>query len=243
MYPGDRAAASWLPSEGIAKLWRGFVTRQPLTLQRPMPGARASAAQPLQLELRGVSGQARNVDFFDQADVLAPDVAVSGETASATWDPTWGGVRGIAALALSDNGDVLRVSRPVHVVLEGKDGPMGTTQPPAERDAGAADSGKDDAGTARSAAAGSGGKPAPVAGMMASGGSSARAQRDAGADDDTPLSDNELDGGTHVWPDSSPVRGGCDCSIQPRAAEFNFTKLAAICLVFAVAAARRARRR
>src|SRR6185312_14054196 len=164
MYPGDKASASWLPSEGMAKLWRGFVTRQPLELQRPVAGARVSASAALQLELPGVSGQARRVDFFDQEGDLAPDVAVSGQTASATWDPTWGGVRGIAALALSDSGDVLRVSRPVHVVLQGKAAPMGTTQPAPERDAGAAESGGADAGRASggrgSAAAVGGGRVA-----------------------------------------------------------------------------------
>lgn len=219
MYPDDKAGASWLPSKGLAKLWRGFVTHQPLDLQQPMAAARISASQPLPLQIDGISGQAKRVDFFDQQAELAPDVAVSGETASATWDPTWGGVRGIGALALSESGAVLRVSRPVHVVLEGKAAPMGVTQVAAERDAGVADSGTEDVGPRQGsggrAAASSGGRAA-LAGMMAAGGAGGRGSRDDGADEDASLAANELDGSVRQWPDSSTVRGSCDCSIGPR---------------------------
>ena len=31
-YTGDKAAASWLPSEGLANVWRGFVTKTPIML-------------------------------------------------------------------------------------------------------------------------------------------------------------------------------------------------------------------
>ena len=116
-YAGDKAAVSWLPNEGIANLWRGFVTKQPVQLRSPGPNAQLKVAQPLQLTAAGVEA-GRTVVFYDRASVLAPAAAVSGGRAKARWIADAPGVRGIVALVKAD-GEVKRTSRPVAVLLFG----------------------------------------------------------------------------------------------------------------------------
>jgi hypothetical protein len=121
-YAGDKQAASWLPSEGVANLWRGFVTQTPIQLVAPTPGAQLDANQPLQLRASGF-GSGETASFFDGAAALVTSVTTSGGTANAAWNPRWGGARGILALAVDGRGATTRTSRPVNVVLYGKDAP------------------------------------------------------------------------------------------------------------------------
>ncbi|HET8936124.1 MAG TPA: hypothetical protein VFN67_21910, partial [Polyangiales bacterium] len=241
MYPGDKAAASWLPSEGLAKLWRGFITERPLELGSPAKGARVANNQALSLTLNGVPSGAARVDFFDQEDVLVPDVAVSGGKASAMWDPTWGGVRGVAAVALDAMDGVLRVGRPVHVVVQGKAAPMGATQePPVERDAGVAANGGSGGmggalGMAGRSAAGGGGMRGPLAGA-----GGRRGLLDAGAAD-AALGENVVEAGTE-FRDVPALRGSCACSVGPRSAGRVAGPLACVSLLLLSCVARFRRR-
>jgi hypothetical protein len=126
-YSGDKAGASWLPNEGIANLWRGFVTKTPLKLDSPATNAQLNAAQAMQLSASGVvSGE--TVNFLDGARTLAVDVAASGGVARASWTPEWGGGRGIVAVAKS-GGASTRTSRPAAIALYGKAPPPGPPQP------------------------------------------------------------------------------------------------------------------
>jgi hypothetical protein len=127
-YTGDKAAASWLPSEGLANLWRGFVTKTPIELTMPVSEAQLSATQLLQLNAAGlVAGD--TVTFFDGATAVAKDVPVnaSGE-ARGQWMPGWGGGRGIVAIA-NTAGAPARTSRPSVVALYGKAPPPGPSKP------------------------------------------------------------------------------------------------------------------
>lgn len=222
MYPGDKAAASWLASEGLARLWRGFIAERPLELDRPAQGARIANNQALSLSLTGAPSGALQVDFFDQEDDLVENVAVSGGEASSSWDPAWGGVRGVAAVALDASGAMLRVTRPAHVVIQGKAAPMSATQDPTlDRDAGVAAGsgagGKGGAGAlgvAGKAAAGGGGARTPWAGAMAAGTGGARGSLDGGVD--AALGENDLDGAIRLH-DVPALRGSCDCGVGPRA--------------------------
>jgi hypothetical protein len=126
-YGGDKAAASWLPSEGLASLWRGFVTKTPITLDAPVSEAQLSAAQVLQLSASGLAST-ETVSFLDGASELAADVAVSGGRATAEWKPAWGGGRGIVAVA-KVAGVVVRTSRPSVIALTGRAPPPGPPQP------------------------------------------------------------------------------------------------------------------
>ena len=121
-YGGDTAAASWLPSAGLANLWRGFVTKAPIVLDLPVSQAQLSATQLLQLCVSGLSS-GETVGFFDGATEIAKNLAVnSGGEARAQWMPQWGGSRGIVAL-VKTNGVVTQTSRPSVITLYGKQPP------------------------------------------------------------------------------------------------------------------------
>lgn len=217
-YKADRTAASWLPSEGLAYLWRGFVTKSPLTLGAPAAASQADATQPLALSASGLDA-ADEGSFADGAARLAEHVKPSGGQATASWTPAWGGVRGIVGLSSASTGTLTRLSRPAHIVLYGKDAP-GVAQPPAAMpDAGvAADSGMPDAGM-----------PAPRAGSGAAGRKAPEPAADSGApaDADTALAETGSDAGAlrdrdaGAPFDASPITGGCSCAVtsQPAAAE------------------------
>jgi hypothetical protein len=117
-YAGDKPAASWLPSEGLANLWRGFVTKTPLHFAAPRPGARLDANKQLQLRASGfASGE--TASFFDGSQLVASAKVTAG-AAKTAWNPRGGGPRGLLALAVDPSGKATRTSRPVHVVLYGK---------------------------------------------------------------------------------------------------------------------------
>jgi hypothetical protein len=118
-YGGDKTAASWLPSEGLANVWRGFVTKSPIGLDMPGAHAQLDANQTLPLQASGIDGVGP-VRFLAGAALLVGDVAVSGGQAKASWTPDAGGVRGLLAVALDASGAVARISRPADVVLYGK---------------------------------------------------------------------------------------------------------------------------
>jgi hypothetical protein len=170
-YGGDNTTASWLPSEALANIWRGFVTKSPIGLDAPLASAQLDANQMLQLTASGL-GSGAHASFFAGSDVLAAEVAASGGQARASWAPESGGVLGILAMALDGGGAVTRISRPANVVLYGKPlpaapkmGPSGGSPASAGGDgAGGAGSGSSaGAGsTAGAAAAGSGGSGAPA---------------------------------------------------------------------------------
>lgn len=122
-YGGDKLAASWLPSAGLATLWRGFVTKNPLTLNTPGAGQLIDASQPLQLSAAGYAG-ADTASFLDGAAPLLKGVSANGGSAKGSWTAKWGGVRGIVAVAVDASGKVTHTSRPSHVVLQGKDAPV-----------------------------------------------------------------------------------------------------------------------
>jgi hypothetical protein len=238
MYPGDQASASWLPSEGLAKLWRGFVVERPLELALPEEEALIAEGSVLELALTGIPDTAERAQFFDQEDTLAA-VAVSGSEAAATWEPSWGGVRGVAAIALSEADAVLHVSRPAPVVIQGKAPPMRPiTEPPVmERDAGmAATGGKGGtSGSAGKPAAGSGGTP---------GAGGRPAVADAGLDagvDDAGQAHVDMDAGKHRH-DGTPLRGHCDCSLGPSPSAPTGARLAYAALALACVLARVRRR-
>ena len=108
-YSGDKAAASWLPSEGIANLWRGFVTKNPIALAAPASGGQLDASEPLQLQAADLAA-GQSVGFLDGARQLAT-VAADGGKVEASWTPTWGGVRGIVAV-VKNGAELVRISRP-----------------------------------------------------------------------------------------------------------------------------------
>jgi hypothetical protein len=118
-YTGDKAAASWLPNESLANLWRGFVTKSPIQLDFPVSEAQLSATQVLQLCASGLDA-GETVTFYDGATAVAKDLPVnaSGE-ARGQWRPSWGGTRGFVAIAKTA-GVATRTSRPSVVALYGK---------------------------------------------------------------------------------------------------------------------------
>ncbi|HKP56062.1 MAG TPA: hypothetical protein VJV78_05070 [Polyangiales bacterium] len=120
-YGGDKTAASWLPSEGIANLWRGFVTKQPFALEAPGSGTSFDARETLQLRAAGLASGAR-VSFLDGARQLASALAADSGEAKAGWTPEWGGARGLVAVA-KIKGQLTRTSRPAAIVLHGKPPP------------------------------------------------------------------------------------------------------------------------
>jgi hypothetical protein len=111
-YLGDRTAASWLPNEGIAQLWRGFVAKEPFALRAPGPNAQLPAAQLLLLTAAGLSAGDR-VTFYSGARALTQPLAAGAGRARARWKPDRSGVQGIVATAGA------RTSRPVAIVLYG----------------------------------------------------------------------------------------------------------------------------
>lgn len=248
-YPGDKAEASWLPSEGLAKLWRGFVTRNPLALGAPSAAALIDASQPLELSVTGLPSVSEQVEFFDQAQALLSHPVSGGEVTS-SWEPAWGGVRGIAAAALGASGEVLRVSQPVHVVLRGKDAPAASTEG-MNTDAGVADGGvvgRQDAGGARDAAVGGQSGARATVGEGGAGGQSGvasgaggRSASDKGSDPDAGLGSNLRKR------DASEIHGGCACSLRGasdlRDARSTWATGAACAVLLWLGVARAARRR
>jgi len=222
-YRADKTAASWLPSEGLATLWRGFVTRSPLQLTAPAAAAQADANQSLALSVSGLTA-GDEASFADGARLLAEHVKPSGDQAKASWLPEWGGVRGIVAFSTASTGTVTRYSRPSHVVLYGKDAPREPDEPAPMPDAGVADSGMPDAGAPRAggAAAGSGGSTS-VAGA---GGSEAAVPDAAVSDAAVPLDAAVADAATPAGDAGAPfdegsIEGGCSCqlTLPPSAAD------------------------
>jgi hypothetical protein len=169
-YSGDKAAASWLPSEALANIWRGFVTKTPLTLTSPMPATQADANQPLQLTATGL-GNAESASFLAGATLIARGVSASGGKATAAWTASSGGVSGLLALAMNGS-EVTRTSRPVHVVLYGKPltpdaMPSAAGSHAAGHAAGAAGARAADSGSGVAAVGGSGESRQPVRGGCA----------------------------------------------------------------------------
>jgi hypothetical protein len=157
-YKGDKLAASWLPSEGLANLWRGFVTKTPITLSSPAAGAQFDANQALQLTATGL-GTGESATFLAGATQIAASVGASGGQAMSTWSASAGGVAGLLALAVNAGGTVTRTSRPVHVALYGKAAPQGSVPNDtvvASPDAGVRDAGVRDAGAPGAAGLGGG---------------------------------------------------------------------------------------
>jgi uncharacterized protein YoaH (UPF0181 family) len=135
-YGGDKTEASWLPNEGLAMLWRGFVTKQPLEIDLPVSHAQLSASQALQLMASGLSS-GELVSFYDGATEIAKSLpANSGGEVRAQWMPQWGGGRGIVAVVKA-GGVVTQTSRPSVVALYGKAPPKLAPQkkPPAPKSA------------------------------------------------------------------------------------------------------------
>jgi hypothetical protein len=167
-YGGDKTAASWLPSEALANVWRGFVTKAPIGLDMPGAHVQLDAQQALPLLASGVDGPGQ-VRFLAGATSLAGDVAVSGGQAKASWTPDAGGVRGVLAVALDADGTVARISRPADVVLYGKS-PVVVMEPLAGNASGGAAgvAGKDEGGAGAAAASGG----AEMAGVEAGAGAS-----------------------------------------------------------------------
>jgi hypothetical protein len=121
-YTGDKAAASWLPNENLATLWRGFVTKSPIQLDLPVSEAQLSATQVLQLCASGLA-DGETVTFYDGAIAVAKDLPVNANgEARGQWRPMWGGGRGFLAIAKTD-GVATRTSRPAVVALYGKPPP------------------------------------------------------------------------------------------------------------------------
>ena len=217
-YKADKIAASWLPSEGLANLWRGFVTKTPLELGAPAAAAQQDAAQSMLLSVSGVDA-ADEIRFVDGARTLAEHVKPSSGQAKASWMPEWGGPRGIVAFASSGTGMLTRFSRPAQVVIYGKDPPALTNEPDSMPDAGVvADGGMPDAGMPRAGAGGS-------AGRAAAGGSAGGAPVDAGfgpTDAGDPDAEPGVDAAAdHVSDagrfDETPLKGGCSCAVEARA--------------------------
>jgi hypothetical protein len=174
-YKGDKAAASWLPSEALANLWRGFVTKTPITLSSPAAGTQLDATQPVQLTATGF-GTGESASFLAGSSKLASAVAVSAGQAKASWTPEAGGVPGFVALAVNSDGTPTRTSRPAHVVLYGKPAPQ-SSQPPsagaAAPDAGVVDAGKADAAGSSTGTSGTGAPDAAPANPAAGSGQGA----------------------------------------------------------------------
>jgi pimeloyl-ACP methyl ester carboxylesterase len=174
-YTGDKLAASWLPNGGIARLWRGFVTKNALNLTLPQPGQLIGAMETLQLSVSTLD-DTHTGRFLDGATMLTQDVKPSNGTAQSAWYPQWGGVRGIVAVEVTDMGEVVRTTRPANIVIFGKSAPIAPgVQPPPSADAGVpsdaatpADPSAPDAGSSQAPAknaADSGGRassPAPA---------------------------------------------------------------------------------
>jgi pimeloyl-ACP methyl ester carboxylesterase len=171
-YKGDKQAASWLPSEALANLWRGFVTKTPITLSSPAAGAQFDANQSLQLTATGIAA-GESASFLAGATPIAAAVSASGGQAMTKWSPSAGGVAGLLASAVNAGGTVTRTSRPVHVALYGKPAPQGSVP----NDAGVSnpDAGVRDAGVGAAGAAGAAGLVGAVAGNGARAGGAAPA--------------------------------------------------------------------
>ncbi|HKU41311.1 MAG TPA: hypothetical protein VJR89_24275, partial [Polyangiales bacterium] len=150
-YGGDKPSASWLPSEALANVWRGFVTKQPLTLAAPENTSELDANQALALRASGLAPGER-ASFLDGARRLGePLVADGGGHASASWQPQWGGARAVLAAALSGE-TIRRLSRPATVLLYGKAPPPDPREPEPSvdpADAGPGDADSDAGQTAR----------------------------------------------------------------------------------------------
>lgn len=218
-YTGDKTAASWLPNEGIANLWRGFVTKTPIGLDAPTAEAQLDASKALSLSATQLAADER-ASFLDGARELAVDVAASGGQAKATWMPAWGGGRGIVALA-TKAGVVTRTSRPAAIVLFGKDPPPGPPQPEPSADPAGAGSGAADAGAVVGGGATANPKDAGIVAPIDAGVLDAEVVEDAGFDAAIEPEDASLaaDGGDaeaeHAdkhrrLRDVSAVYGGCN---------------------------------
>jgi hypothetical protein len=202
-YGGDKTTASWLPSEGLANVWRGFVTKTPIGLDMPSAHAQLDAQRTLPLSASGVGGVAR-VRFLAGAALIAGDVAVSGGQAKASWSPDAGGVSGVLAVGVDANGAVTRISRPADLVLYGK--------PPAEAMGPTAGSAGGDVGGAAGDAAGAGG-----AGTAAAGAGTAAAGGDTGAAGVASGIGAAGAAGMRMTAGGGVVKGGCNV-LQPAAA-------------------------
>jgi hypothetical protein len=167
-YKGDKLAASWLPSEGLANLWRGFVTKTPIMLSSPAAGAQFDANQALQLTATGL-GTGESATFLAGATQIAASVSASGGQAKSMWSPSAGGVAGLLALAVNAGGTVTRTSRPVHVALYGKPAPQGS-EPNGDAGVASPDAGVRDAGVGDAGAAGAAALPTGAAGDGRAGG-------------------------------------------------------------------------
>lgn len=140
-YSGDKLAASWLPSAGLAVLWRAFVVHEPLAFTAPTGGQISDATQPLQLTAAGLA-EDTSARFVDGTQMLTGQVDRSSDgSAQSSWTPGWGGVRGLVALSVAADGTTERSSRPVHVVLQGKAAPSAVEADPVPVDAGVPDAG------------------------------------------------------------------------------------------------------
>ena len=189
-YKGDKQAASWLPSEALANLGRGFVTKTPIGLTSPSAGAQLDAKQALPLTATGFVGN-ESARFLAGSLVLAAAVGANAGKATATWTPAAGGVPGLVALAVDGRGAPTRTSRPVHVALYGKPAPQSAPLPTAG--AAAAGAGMLDAAGARNAAA--------VGGTID--------ERAGAAEPGGPASGAAGHAGDGVSDQSSRVGGGC----------------------------------
>ena len=194
-YDGDRATASWLPSESMANVWRGFATEHPISLTSPAAGAQLDANQSLQLTATGIPS-ADSASFWAGATTIADHVTASGGQAKAYWTAAQGGVQGLLVVATNSNAEVTRVSRPVQVVLFGKPAPQGA---PAPVDTAAANGGAGGSSSTpgASATAGAGGERAPAAQPTL--GNAGALAADGGAPSPGSFADR----------DSSRVEGGC----------------------------------
>lgn len=220
-YGGDASAASWLPSEGMATLWRGFVTKSPIMLSAPTAGQQLDASRALQLTAAGLDASDK-ASFLDGARVLAKDVSAQSGSAKASWLPTWGGVRGIVALGVNASAAPTRTSRPANVVLYGMDAP----DAPRPQDAGvpAADGGKADASTSRADAGRDSGTSAHDPGMPATGAHAGSGSSATPPARDAALPASDSDAGTRA-PEGGPLHGSCSCEVR-RAHSLGSTALA-----------------
>ncbi|HKP59698.1 MAG TPA: MYXO-CTERM sorting domain-containing protein [Polyangiales bacterium] len=201
-YTGDKAAASWLPNEGLAIIWRAFVTKNPITLSSPMSGAQLDATKPVQLKATGLT-QGQRGNFFDGAQSISSVMPQSGGAISASWNPAWGGGRGIVAVARDSAEAIKRTSRPAAIVLYGKQPPPGPPQPDPRVDP--ADAGPKDP---RGGAGGAAGMMHPEAGA---GGTSGMMPLDAGTDAEVVNDAAAADSGTDAdSPDEPAADGGED---------------------------------
>ena len=177
-YAADRQKASWMPSQSMAQLWRGFVTKTPLTLERPAAGAQLEIGSVAQLSAAGL-GDGLNARFMLGSATLAPAVAASGGRATFDWMPSVPGASAVLALEVNVIGAVTRTSRPAAIVSYPR------ALPPPMLDAGL-----------------------PDAAPAADGGSDAGAQRpDSAQPDAAAVSDNDAGGiARDAQPDSSETQ-------------------------------------